>query len=95
MHVGDLPARYISFSKRWMATSSDDRGMNYNPPYYFPLLPEGLNPLFRVPWVQARSFLRGLPVFLISDRRVGGQRWFMEMPDVSGAGGARVVFEGA
>ena len=69
--------------------------MNYNPPYSSLLLPEGLNPFFRVPWVPARSFLRGLPAILIFDRLVGGQRWFMETPVVSGAGGARVVSEGA
>ena len=95
MRVGDLPARYISFSRRRRSTSSGDHGMNYNSPYSSPLLPEGLNLFFRVPWVPVRSFLRGSPASLISDRLVGGQRWFMETPDVSGAGGARVLSEGA
>ena len=37
----------------------------------------------------------GLPTFSIFDRLVGGQRWFMETPDVSEAGGARFISEGA
>ena len=72
MRVGDLPACSISFSRRGRSTSSGDHGMNYNSPYFSPLLPEGLKPFFRVLWVPVCLFIRGWPSFLISSHLVGG-----------------------